>query len=112
MNAGSLARRKIRIEAPTVVPDGRGGQVRTFVPRVTLHAEFRYERGREAAVPGGRSGTAVFRVKLRRFAETLEISTAEIIRDTASGEVFNIREIDDMTDRQWVFLRVEGGVAV
>lgn len=110
MTAGAL-RERVRLERPAQIPDGRGGQTRAWAPLVTLAAEFRYERGREAQEPGGRSGSASFKVRLRQFSTTRALTTEDRVVDVRTGAAFNVREIDVWTDPQWVWLAVEGGVA-
>lgn len=105
-------RHRVAFDAPQEVADGRGGVDTTWAEQFTTHAEFRYERGKEAVEGGGLTGTATFKVKIRSFGQSRLVSTNYRMRDVRRGVAFNIREVDAITDPQWVWIVAESGVAV
>ena len=111
MTAGKLTER-VAFDLEQVVPDGLGGQSRSWSEVFECWAEFRYTRGREAEQAGGWTGSAVFKVKVRSSSETRELTAAHRLRDVARGVAYNIRQVDGVTDRAWVWLVVESGVAI
>lgn len=111
MNAGTL-RERVAFDAPTQTPDGRGGQTRGWTETYDGAAEFRYERGREAMQAGAVTGSASFKIKVRSCEATRALTTAHRMRDVRRGLAFNVREVDAITDRAFVWVVVEAGVAV
>ena len=109
--AGTL-RERVAFDAEVLVPDGYGGNDRSWEEAFRTRAAFRYESGREAVDGGGLTGTAVFKVKIRAQGAAQSLTTAHRMRDLGSGIAFNIRDIDRVTDRQFVWLVVERGVAI
>ena len=49
---------------------------------------------------------------MRQCAQAREISADWRMRDLRRGAEYNVREVDAITDRAWIFLVVESGVAV
>lgn len=111
MRAG-LLRERVAFDAEQTTPDGSGGQVRSWVESFSCAAEIRYERGREAVEAGGLTGTASFKVRVRSSSQSRALTTEHRMRDLRRELVFNIREVDAITDRASVWLLVESGVAV
>lgn len=93
-------------------PDGKGGQDRTWSEVHVCRAEFRYQRGEEAEIDGGLTGTARFKVRVRSCPEALALTADHRMRDIDRDVAYNVREIDGITDRQWVWLIVESGRAI
>lgn len=111
MKPGSM-RERVAFDVPVHTPDGSGGQTRTWSEIETCGAEFRYERGREAVQSGGQTGTATFKVKIRSSQITRSIGTQHRMRDVRRSMVFNIREVDAISDLIYVWLVCEKGVAI
>lgn len=102
----------VAFDAPTVSVDAYGGQENGWTQRFIDRAEFRYERGSESDEAGHVTGTAVFKVRLRSHAASRAITTEYRMRDTRRSVSYNVREVDAVTDRHWVWLKVERGVAI
>lgn len=102
----------IALDSPTSNPDGSGGQEQGWTEEFTDRAAFEYERGSEAVQAGKTTGSSVFRVKLRSSIASRAITTDWRLRDTRRSVAYNIRKIDTVSDRHWVWLRVESGVAI
>ena len=111
MSAGPLQER-VAFDMPTLVADGRGGNERTFSEEYRCAAHFKYVRGREAVDAGGLTGTAVFKVKIRSCLAALRITADYRMRDVRRGLSYNVIDMDNVTDRDWVWLTVEAGVAI
>ncbi|MFQ6553399.1 head-tail adaptor protein [Aestuariibius insulae] len=103
---------QVAFDAEVLVPDGYGGQDRSWNEAFRARAQIRYQSGREAVEAGGLTGTASFKVRIRRQDAVDALTTDYRMRDLNEDLVFNIREIDRVTDRKFVWLVVENGVAV
>lgn len=102
----------VAFDSPTGSGDVYGGAVGGWTAQFTDRADFFYERGREADQAGHVTGTASFKVKLRSHAASRAITTEYRMRDTRRSVSYNVREVDAISDRHWVWLRVESGVAI
>lgn len=111
VSAGKL-RERVAFDAEQRIPDGSGGQKVEWVEAFSCAAEIRYERGKEAVQAGGLTGTASFKVKVRSSSKTRALTTDHRMRDVRRGLAFNLREVDAISDRAWVWLVAESGVAI
>ena len=111
MPAGLLTER-VAFATEVSTPDGRGGQDTTWIEAAPVWAEFRYETGREAMQAGGLTGTASFKVRIRATSQTKAITVRDRMRDARRDVLYNIREVDAITDPAFVWVVVESGVAV
>ncbi len=100
-------------DAPTSVPDGFGGtQSGWTVPpdSYACRAAFIYQRGSEAVDAARLAGLSIYKVRIRSCNAARDISPAWRMRDARRGTEYNIREVDAITDRHWVWIVVESGV--
>lgn len=111
MTAGRLNER-VAFDTEQATPDGYGGEDRAWVEAFSCAAEIRYQRGKEAVDAGGLTGSASFKVRVRSSIQTRALTVDHRMRDARRGVAYNIREVDAITDRAWVWLSVESGVAV
>ncbi len=89
------------------------GHARTgFTFRFRRYAEFRYNRGSERVIAGALTGVASFKVRIAQSSAAAAMSTAWRMRDVRRGIQYQIREIDAISDRDWIWLVVESGVAI
>lgn len=102
----------VALEDFTEVRDQYGGVTQDWATAFEAHAEFIYNRGSEAVQAGALTGTATFKVKLRSSIQSRAITTKQRLRDIRRGMRYQIREVDGITDRRWIYLVVESGVAV
>ncbi|MFQ6550499.1 head-tail adaptor protein [Aestuariibius sp. 2305UL40-4] len=102
----------VAFDAGVKVPDGYGGDEVSWQEAFRTRAEFRYESGRESVDGGGLTGTAVFKVRIRTQVSAEGLTMDHRMRDLIRGIAFNIREIDRVTDRLFIWLVVEKGVAL
>ncbi|ADO43120.1 phage head completion protein [Ketogulonicigenium vulgare] len=110
--AGKLIER-VQFESP----DMRTG---IWTHEYECRAEFIYARGGEAVYAARLEGRSVFKIKIRQCAAAREILQSwrmiDMRRATYEGDVpqtgvYNIREVDPISDRAWIYLLVEAGVA-
>lgn len=111
MRAGALTER-VAFDAPTETADGFGGVETGWAEQFQRRAEFIYQRGGEAVEAARLAGSSIYKVKVRSSTDTRGITTDWRLRDVRRGTAYNIREVDAITQRGWVYLMVEAGVAV
>lgn len=102
----------VAFDTPTASVDAYGGVEDGWTEQFSARAEFIYQRGREAEQAGHLTGTATFKVKLRSSAASRAVTTEYRMRDTRRSVSYNVREVDAVTDRHWVWIVVENGVAI
>ena len=105
---------RVAFDRPTETPDGFGGSETdwTSLPdSYETRGQFIYQRGSEAIEAARLAGRSIYKVRIRSSAGARGITAAWRMRDLRRGTIYNIREIDTITDRQWVYLTVESGVA-
>lgn len=113
-------REDVAFDTPQKVRESSGGQVLSWSPGHECKASFIYARGSEAVQAARLEGRSIYKVKIRSCAAAKAIQTDWRMRDlrrgdqsdSLPGERYNIREVDAISDRRWIFLVVESGVAV
>lgn len=108
--AGDL-RHLVALDKRTDVADGMGNTKGEWVEQARCRAAYRHLRGGEAVMAGRLAGKHTQVISVRRATQTLAITTDWRMRDTRTGQVFNIRDVTHEEDRQWISLLVETGVA-
>lgn len=109
--AGSL-RERVAFDVRLPIDDGYGNTVSGFFEQqFECAAEFRPRGGSEAVVAARLEGRNVFGVYIRSSIQARQITTDWRMRDARRGEVYAIRAVDGITDRAFVYLTVESGVA-
>jgi len=88
--------------------DAFGGTTEAWTERHACRAEWIFQRGDEAVEAARLAGRHVYKIRVRSCEATRAITTAYRMRDTRRGTVWDIRTVDAITDRQWVYLTVEG----
>ena len=99
-------------DAPVTAPDGYGGQETTWAETHTCRAEMIYHKGGEEVESARLSGAKVFKVKIRQCTLARQITSSWRVRDVRRTEEYNIREVDAISDRQFIYIVAESGVAV
>jgi head-tail adaptor len=110
MSAGRLAKSLI-FEAEGNVPDGHGGFTIDWLERHRCHARLAYHRGGEAVEAARLRGASIYKVRIRSCAAARAISPEYRMRDARRGTIYNIREVDAISDRAWIYILAESGVA-
>ena len=120
--AGDLTER-VRFDAPTAVSDGYGNTTEGWTAGYTCRAQFVYSGGGETVQAARLEGRSVFKVRIRqcnaaraltqshRLVDLRRVAWNDATQQTASAGVYNIREVGAITDRSWVYLLIESGVA-
>jgi head-tail adaptor len=92
--------------------DGAGGTTTDWEEQFTCRAAFFNAGGSEAVMAARLEGKTLMRVRVRSSAQAREITTDWRMTDKRSGDVWNIRDVDPVTEaRAFILLRVEKGVA-
>lgn len=105
----------VAFDAPAIVKDSHGGTENGWTPdaqAVKEWAAFRYLRGGETVQAARLSGKQPVVVTVYSNTATRGLSTAWRMRDVRTGDVYNIRAIVPTSDRQFLEITAERGVAV
>lgn len=112
MTSGRHLTERFAFDSPTTDPDGSGGNEIGWAEQFSRAAQVIYSRGNESVEAARLAGRSIYKVKLRSDSGTRTITTDWRARDVRRNVFYNIREADAITDRAWVYLVVEAGVAV
>lgn len=111
IGAGDLYYR-VAFDSRIEVDDGYGNTVSDWTEQFQCRAAYRHLRGGESVMAGRLEGKHVQVITVRVSSQTLAITTDWRVRDVRNSDVFNIRDVTNETDRQWISLLCEKGVAV
>jgi head-tail adaptor len=98
-------------EAEGNVPDGFGGFTIDWLERHRCFARLTYHRGGEEVEAARLQGRSVYKVRIRSCDAARAITPEYRMRDARRGTIYNIREIDAISDRAWIYIVAESGVA-
>lgn len=107
MTAGRLSER-VAFDAPDGGTDAFGGETEAWTEHHVCAAQWTYGKGNESVQAAREAGRKSYKIKVRSSTATRAITEAYRMRDVRRGTVYNIREVDAITDRAWVHLVVEG----
>lgn len=110
LNSGEL-RELVAFDQRARVSDGAGNYQSDFVEVFQRRAAFVYAGGSEAVTAERLQGRSILKVKMRNDSEAKRITTDWRLRDVRRGTVYNIREVDAVTDPRVVYLTVVSGGA-
>lgn len=108
--SGELQHRVV-FDERTVINDGLGNTEGAFVERFKAWAAFRPRGGSEAVVAARMEGRNLLGVYVRSSAQTKRITPDWRMRNARTGETYAIRIVDAVSDRYWVYLEAQTGVA-
>lgn len=91
--------------------DGGGGVETTFADQFTRWAHFSNAGGGEAVRAARLEGRTTFTVIVRSDSQTRLITADWRMQDARRGTLYQIRSVNNVTDRFFVYLTVEAGVA-
>lgn len=91
--------------------DGYGNVVSGWAEQFQCRAAFRHLRGGETVIASRLQGTHIQVITVRSSSQTRAITPDWRVRDVRTGDVFNIRDVTHETDRKWISLLCEKGVA-
>lgn len=117
----AILNESVAFERPVSGNDGYGNKITSaWVEEYACRAEFIHSRGNEAVDAARLQGRSIYKIRIRQCDAARAITTdwrmIDERRATYNGGVvqsgvYNIREIDQITDRQWIFIMAESGVA-
>lgn len=109
-SAGDLYYR-VAFDEREEIDRGDGVTVGNWVEKFQVRAGFTSLRGGEAVMAGRLQGQQTQIIYVRASSQTRSVNTDWRVRDARSGVSFNIREITQTRDRQWVDFLCQSGVA-
>lgn len=93
------------------IDDGAGNTRGEFQEQFTVWAAFRSRGGSEAVVADRLEGRNLLGVYLRSSSQTRQITNDWRMRDARTGDVYAVKIVDAVTDRRFVYLEAQTGVA-
>jgi len=105
-----------RVDAVAVQYDTGYGDAAADVPegipeawteRHACRAQWVYGKGDESVQAAREAGRKAYKIRIRSCAAARAITEGYRMRDVRRSTVLNIREVDAITDRAWVYLTVE-----
>lgn len=107
------ARRELVVfERFSEADDGYGGRERVWSELETASVSFIYQSGSEVVDGAALQGVSRYKIKARPTSAVLTLTPRDRMRDTRRDVIYNIRKVDAIANRAWVFIEVESGVAV
>jgi head-tail adaptor len=110
--SASVLRERIGLDKPDIVPDGYGGQENGWTAQGNRPAQFLHQRGNEGFEAAQLSGRSVYKVRVRQSPMTRNIEAGWRVRDLTRGTIYNVISVDAISDRAFVYMTCESGVAV
>lgn len=102
-----MLRERVAFDQPTQTA-GPGGVTETgWFEGYSCRAAFTYQRGSETVEAARLQGRAIYRVKIRQSVQARAITTDWRMRDARSGQVYDLVEVDAITDRRWIYIVAE-----
>jgi len=111
IDAGALVEAVV-FDSPVRVADGLGGFDQGWQEQHRCRARFVFSKGGEAIEAARLQGKSVFKLMIRQCAAARSIAPDWRVRDERRTLAYNVREVDTVTDRLWIYVLIEGGVAV
>lgn len=103
-------RHRITFQKATLVDDGYGGSIQTWVDQGTVFAKFQYLKGGEEVMAARLQAKQPAIITVRSDSMTRQADPSWRLRD-AGGALWNIRAITDPTGRRaWLEILAEKGV--
>ena len=123
MRAGALFQ-KVAFDEPTGGTDAFGGKAEAWTERHVCRAQMAYGTGSETVQAAREAGRKSYKIRVRSCAASRAITEGYRIRDvrrglpigvsgdTLPGDRWDIREVDAVTDRAWVYIVIQGAQSV
>lgn len=111
LSAGDLYYR-VAFDKRGEVEDGMGNTQSGWVEQFQCRAAYLHKHGGESVMAGRLQGKHLQVITVRASSQTRQITTDWRVRDVRTGDVLNIRDVTHETNRQWISLLCERGVAV
>lgn len=108
--AAALSER-VAFDEPAGSDDGYGGKTPEWAERFRCDAEMRHMRGDEALRAAREAGVRIFKVRVHACSNLSAMTESWRMRDVRRGDAYNVRDVDRITDRNWIWLVAEGPLA-
>ena len=111
LGAGDL-RYRVDCQKRVEVDDGYGNPVSgDFETQFTVRAAYQHLRGGEAVIAARLSNRHPMIITVRSSTQSRQINSDWRLVDARDGTAYAVRDVTQETDRAWISLLVEGGVA-
>ena len=107
MQGGKL-HEAVAFDEPSGSADNFGGEAIAWTEVHTCRAQWIYNNGGEAVAASRFAGRKVYKLKIRSCAAGRALTPQHRMRDTRRDTNWNVREVDAITDRRWIYIVVEG----
>jgi hypothetical protein len=104
-------RHRVAFDERIEIDDGAGNTRGEFQEQFIVSAAFRPRGGSEAVVADRLEGRNLLGVYLRSSSQTRTITSDWLMRDVRTGDKYAVKIVDAVTDRRWVYLEAQTGVA-
>lgn len=102
---------RVHAQSREPLEDGYGNTEDEFVTRFTVRAAYTHLRGGEAVLAGRLEGRHTTAITVRASSDTRQITPDWRLVDAHDGTVWAVRDVTHETDRAWITLLCESGVA-
>ena len=102
----------VAFDAQGAAADGYGGTTTAWVQQFACRAAFMHLRGGEAVRAARLEGQHTQVIRVRASSDSRQVTTDWRVRDTRTGDVFNVRDIEPSLDRRFIDFLCQKGVAV
>jgi SPP1 family predicted phage head-tail adaptor len=102
---------KVHCQKRVEQDDGYGNTVSDFATQFSVRAAFVHLRGGEMVIASRLENKHPMVVTLRSSAQTRQINADWQLVDARDGSKWAVRDVTPETDRQWISLLCERGVA-
>jgi head-tail adaptor len=109
-NAGQL-RETVAFDERVLVDDGYGNMEGDFTEQFQCRAGYWWQRGGEMVIAARLEGRQPVEVTVRASTETRRIEPDWRMRDLRTGVSYAVRSVAPTTDRKWIKVQTEAGVA-
>ncbi|HWM82949.1 MAG TPA: head-tail adaptor protein [Pseudolabrys sp.] len=110
ITAGDL-RYKIHCQKRVQIDDGAGNTVGDFATQFTVRAAYRHLRGGETVIASRLENRHPIIITVRASSQTRQLNSDWRLVDAHDGTAWAVRDVTCETDRQWISLLCERGVA-
>ena len=107
MRAGALQER-VAFDEPTGTTDSFGGTTEAWTERHVCAAQWLYGKGDESVQAAREAGRKAYKIRVRQCAAMRAVTEGYRMRDVRRSTVWNVVEINAITDRAFVHVTVEG----
>ena len=107
MRAGAMNER-VAFDEPTGSTNDFGGKDEAWTEAHVCAAQWTHSRGDEQVQAAREAGRSSYKIVIRSCIAARAITAGYRMRDTRRGGVWNVRDVDHIADRRFVYLVVEG----